>query len=119
MFFFQDQLKEYGQQKGWCPYYLARYSVSLDDSLQHLCLVGKFRTRIPMAFSCMFVRCVYCLLICFQILHANIVVYSYYYLLDPKIADLVSKELAKTSVVVFDEAHNIGTVQVTDVLKVK
>lgn len=45
-----------------------------------------------------------------QITHANIIVYSYHYLLDPKIADLVSKELAKNSVVVFDEAHNIGTV---------
>ena len=45
-----------------------------------------------------------------QITHANIVVYSYSYLLDPKIADLVSKELTKSSVVVFDEAHNIGTV---------
>lgn len=44
----------------------------------------------------------------FQILHANIIVYSYHYLLDPKIADIVSKELSKTSVVVFDEAHNIG-----------
>ena len=44
----------------------------------------------------------------FQITHANIVVYSYYYLLDPKIADQVSKELAKNSVVIFDEAHNIG-----------
>uniref|UniRef100_A0A672QXU9 General transcription and DNA repair factor IIH helicase subunit XPD n=1 Tax=Sinocyclocheilus grahami TaxID=75366 RepID=A0A672QXU9_SINGR len=46
----------------------------------------------------------------FLILHANIVVYSYHYLLDPKIADLVSKELAKKSVVVFDEAHNIDNV---------
>lgn len=36
------------------------------------------------------------------------VVYSYHYLLDPKIADLVSKELARKAVVVFDEAHNIG-----------
>ena len=44
----------------------------------------------------------------FKILHANIVVYSYYYLLDPKIADQVSKEMAKNSVVIFDEAHNIG-----------
>lgn len=43
-----------------------------------------------------------------QISHANIVVYSYHYLLDPKIAEVVSKEIAKTSVVVFDEAHNIG-----------
>ena len=38
---------------------------------------------------------------------ANIVVYSYHYLLDPKIAEVVSKELARNSVVVFDEAHNI------------
>lgn len=45
-----------------------------------------------------------------SIMHANIVVYSYYYLLDPKIADLVSKELSKKSVVVFDEAHNIDNV---------
>uniref|UniRef100_A0A670ZAY4 General transcription and DNA repair factor IIH helicase subunit XPD n=1 Tax=Pseudonaja textilis TaxID=8673 RepID=A0A670ZAY4_PSETE len=65
-----DDLKAYGQQKGWCPYFLARYSI----------------------------------------LHANIVVYSYHYLLDPKIADVVSKELAKKSVVVFDEAHNIDNV---------
>ncbi|XP_059575144.1 general transcription and DNA repair factor IIH helicase subunit XPD isoform X1 [Alligator mississippiensis] len=65
-----DDLKGFGRQKGWCPYFLARYSI----------------------------------------LHANIVVYSYHYLLDPKIADLVSKELAKKSVVVFDEAHNIDNV---------
>lgn len=44
----------------------------------------------------------------FQISHANIVVYSYYYLLDPKIAALVSKELSKQAIVIFDEAHNIG-----------
>lgn len=44
----------------------------------------------------------------FQILHAQIVVYSYHYLLDPKIAETVSKELSKSSVVIFDEAHNIG-----------
>ncbi|KAG2469083.1 ERCC2 helicase, partial [Polypterus senegalus] len=50
-----DDLKAFGRQKGWCPYFLARYSI----------------------------------------LHANIVIYSYHYLLDPKIADLVSKELAK------------------------
>uniref|UniRef100_A0A8C2Q8L1 General transcription and DNA repair factor IIH helicase subunit XPD n=1 Tax=Cyprinus carpio TaxID=7962 RepID=A0A8C2Q8L1_CYPCA len=46
----------------------------------------------------------------YAILHANIVVYSYHYLLGPKIAGLVSKELAKKSVVVFDEAHNIDNV---------
>ncbi|PNF15641.1 TFIIH basal transcription factor complex helicase XPD subunit [Cryptotermes secundus] len=65
-----DDLKEYGQERNWCPYFLARYTI----------------------------------------LHANIVVYSYHYLLDPKIADVVSKELSRSSVVVFDEAHNIDNV---------
>lgn len=37
-------------------------------------------------------------------------VYSYHYLLDPKIADVVSKEMCKESVVIFDEAHNIDNV---------
>jgi len=46
----------------------------------------------------------------YAITHANIVVYSYHYLLDPKIADLVSKEMTRNSVVVFDEAHNIDNV---------
>ncbi|GMT18353.1 hypothetical protein PFISCL1PPCAC_9650, partial [Pristionchus fissidentatus] len=41
---------------------------------------------------------------------ANIVVYSYHYILDPKIAELVSKDFSKRSVVVFDEAHNIDSV---------
>ena len=36
--------------------------------------------------------------------------FSYHYLLDPKIADVVSKELARNSVVVFDEAHNIDNI---------
>lgn len=34
--------------------------------------------------------------------------YSYHYLLDPKIAEVVSKGFPQQSVVVFDEAHNIG-----------
>ncbi|XP_065183619.1 general transcription and DNA repair factor IIH helicase subunit XPD-like [Sycon ciliatum] len=46
----------------------------------------------------------------YAITHANIIVYSYHYLLDPKIADMVSKELQRQSVVVFDEAHNIDNV---------
>ncbi|CAG0898524.1 unnamed protein product [Cyprideis torosa] len=43
------------------------------------------------------------------VLYATVVVYSYHYLLDPKIAELVSKELGRASVVVFDEAHNIDS----------
>ncbi|CAG7833873.1 unnamed protein product [Allacma fusca] len=65
-----NALKNYGQEKGWCPYFTARFAIS----------------------------------------HASIVVYSYHYLLDPKIAEIVSKELVKSSVVVFDEAHNIDNV---------
>ncbi|KAI8887472.1 DNA repair helicase [Backusella circina FSU 941] len=41
---------------------------------------------------------------------ANVVIYSYHYMLDPKVADLVSKELSKDCIVVFDEAHNIDNV---------
>ncbi|RGB34175.1 hypothetical protein C1646_760892 [Rhizophagus diaphanus] len=41
---------------------------------------------------------------------ANVVIYSYHYLLDPKVAELVSKELSKNCIVVFDEAHNIDNV---------
>ncbi|KAL6451547.1 RAD3 General transcription and DNA repair factor IIH helicase subunit XPD [Candida maltosa Xu316] len=40
----------------------------------------------------------------------NIIIYSYHYLLDPKIADRVSKELSKDSIIIFDEAHNIDNV---------
>lgn len=40
----------------------------------------------------------------------NVIIYSYHYLLDPKIADRVSKEFSKDCIVVFDEAHNIDNV---------
>ena len=38
----------------------------------------------------------------------DIIIYSFHYLLDPKVAEQVSKEMSKDSIVVFDEAHNIG-----------
>lgn len=65
-----DDLKEYGRNHIYCPYFVARQAVR----------------------------------------YANVVIYSYHYLLDPKIADLVSKEMARNSVVIFDEAHNIDNV---------
>lgn len=40
----------------------------------------------------------------------NIIIYSYHYLLDPKIAERVSKEVSKDGIVIFDEAHNIDNV---------
>jgi DNA excision repair protein ERCC-2 len=42
--------------------------------------------------------------------YANVVVYNYQYMLDPKIATLISRELEDRSIVVFDEAHNIDNV---------
>lgn len=63
-------LRAFGKEKGWCPYFLARHMVQF----------------------------------------ANVVVYSYQYLLDPKVAGIISKEMQRESVVVFDEAHNIDNV---------
>ncbi|KAK9867834.1 hypothetical protein WJX84_011959 [Apatococcus fuscideae] len=40
----------------------------------------------------------------------NVVVYNYQYMLDPKVANMVSRELEKECIVVFDEAHNIDNV---------
>ncbi len=45
-----------------------------------------------------------------MIAYANVVVYNYQYLLDPKVAGLVSSALEKECIVVFDEAHNIDNV---------
>lgn len=42
--------------------------------------------------------------------HANILVFNYQYMLDPKVAKMVSKELEAESIIVFDEAHNIDSV---------
>ncbi len=45
-----------------------------------------------------------------MIAHCNIIIYSYHYLLDPKISERVSKELSRDAIVIFDEAHNIDNV---------
>ena len=42
--------------------------------------------------------------------HANILVFNYQYMLDPKVAKMVSAELEAESIIVFDEAHNIDSV---------
>ena len=43
-----------------------------------------------------------------QLQQANVIVFNYSYMLDPKIAEMVSRNFTKKAVVVFDEAHNIG-----------
>lgn len=45
-----------------------------------------------------------------QLATANVIIYSYHYLLDPKIAEMVSRDFSKDSIIVFDEAHNIDNV---------
>lgn len=65
-----DDMKRLGEEKKWCPYFVARHLVNL----------------------------------------ANVVVYNYQYMLDPKISGLVSREMEKESIVVFDEAHNIDNI---------
>ncbi|PHH65392.1 hypothetical protein CDD81_2496 [Ophiocordyceps australis] len=42
--------------------------------------------------------------------YCNVVIFSYHYLLDPKIAERVSRDLSKDCIIVFDEAHNIDNV---------
>ncbi|GMH54955.1 hypothetical protein TL16_g01789, partial [Triparma laevis f. inornata] len=42
--------------------------------------------------------------------HANILVFNYQYMLDPKVAKMVSKELEQESIIVFDEAHNLDNI---------
>jgi len=42
----------------------------------------------------------------------DVIIYSFHYLLDPKVAEQVSKEMSKDSIVVFDEAHNIGSLAI-------
>lgn len=65
-----EELRKWGKQRGWCPYYLTRQAIN----------------------------------------HANILVFNYQYMLDPKVAKMVSKELESESIIVFDEAHNIDSV---------
>lgn len=65
-----QDLREFGREKRWCPYFLARQTLQ----------------------------------------RANVVVYNYQYLLDPKVAGLVSREFEDNAIVVFDEAHNIDNV---------
>jgi len=67
VFSFED-LREYGLNRGWCPYFLARHAIN----------------------------------------YADVIIFSYQYIIDPKISELVSKEFKQNCIIVFDEAHNIG-----------
>ena len=83
-----DDLRSIGTSQGFCPYFLARWAIGQANIVVYRWEKVKN---------------------CFEDFYGNFD-FSYHYLLDPKIADVVSKELARNSVVVFDEAHNIDNI---------
>jgi DNA excision repair protein ERCC-2 len=103
-------LRAFGRQKGWCPYFLARHMISYAN-VAGLCTSshsskGTWLQPLDLKRVSWFQN---------LRLHAwstcgryNAVVYNYQYLLDPKVSGLVSRELEKECVVVFDE---VGAVQ--------
>ena len=109
----QSDLKQFGSQKGWCPYFLARYAVSQPPPLLIQLMVMITSPSPPSSPSLSPLPLSLPLSLPPQMEHANVVVFNYSYLLDPKIAETVSKTFTKKSVVVFDEAHNIGMLYVT------
>lgn len=45
-----------------------------------------------------------------MIAFANVIVFNYQYMIDPKVSQMVTREMERECVVVFDEAHNIDNV---------
>ena len=114
-----DDLKSLGRERGWCPYFLTRHVINLANVIVYnyqvracvrpcckaLCLLA-CTSPIPCGGSCLGHRFRACL-------HSSGWPPRYghvQYLLDPKIASMVSSEIERDSIVVFDEAHNIDNV---------
>jgi len=77
---------QHGRDSATCPYFAIRRSVCPHLSFPHIeALICD--SKMPFV---------------------DVIIYSFHYLLDPKVAEQVSKEMSKDSIVVFDEAHNIG-----------
>jgi DNA excision repair protein ERCC-2 len=97
-----EDMKELGRERQWCPYFLARRLINMVrcaprcEYLEPAC-VGAVRSRETDSMRCAPAQ-------------ASVVVYNYQYLLDPKISNMVSREIENESIVVFDEAHNIDNV---------
>ncbi|XP_049849884.1 general transcription and DNA repair factor IIH helicase subunit XPD-like [Schistocerca gregaria] len=90
--------------EGLCPYYEGYEARGKDIlltgiySFDDLSLLGKAQHVCPY-------------FLCRRLLPlADIIVYSYQYILNPRISELVSQQLRSDSIVVFDEAHNIDDV---------
>lgn len=63
-----EDLRSFGRERQWCPYFLARHSISV----------------------------------------ANIIVYSYHYLLDPKVSSIVSNALPPETIIVFGKCFSVN-----------
>ncbi|KAK4686887.1 DNA excision repair protein ERCC-2, partial [Tremellales sp. Uapishka_1] len=84
-----DDVKKYGQEKGVCPYFTIRRMVCQLFLLDVQRVANIVTPQLP---------------------YLDVVIYSFHYLLDPKVAEQVSAEMSKESIVIFDEAHNIDNV---------
>lgn len=92
-----------------CDYYESLYKVLNDDQLERESILpaGVYTLEELKGYGERHNYCPYYLSRKI-IAQANVIIYSYHYLLDPKIAELVSREFGKECIIVFDEAHNIG-----------
>uniref|UniRef100_A0A0W0F956 DNA 5'-3' helicase n=1 Tax=Moniliophthora roreri TaxID=221103 RepID=A0A0W0F956_MONRR len=79
-------LLQYGRDEVICPYFTVRRMAS---QLANESIPGPHSQQLPFV---------------------DVIIYSFHYLLDPKVAEQVSKEMSKDAIVVFDEAHNIDNV---------
>ena len=82
----QDDLKRVGSEKGWCPILPCQYAVNLSPSLSlslsslYLSPLSPSLYLYPLSLSLSLSPSLT------QVEHANVVVFNYSYLLDPKIA---------------------------------
>lgn len=87
-----DDIKDYGVKQGICPYFAVRRMASSRSPF----LSPTAEANLYLSEN-------------LQLSQVSVIIYSFHYLLDPKVAEQVSKEISKDAIVVFDEAHNIGS----------
>jgi DNA excision repair protein ERCC-2 len=101
-------LKSWGEQKGWCPYFLTRLAINH----AHI-LVFNYQYLLDPKVCCEKV-CYECeIRVCLMTRELSSPVLDLlllYLVRCSKVAKMVSKELEAESIVVFDEAHNIDSV---------
>lgn len=89
-----EDLERMGREKGWCPYYFTRHALAFANVV-----VYNYQVRVCRGLGPDVRRAGRSLPPC-----------SLQYMLDPKVAHMVSKEFDSNCIVVFDEAHNIDNI---------